>query len=183
MLRRLPDSLSRQTNLENKSCLSLHFHLVYRQYRKSNLPHRRIEGSTKALVCVYKTWREMSIGRALLTRRILWRPIHKTRPALYADRCIYTRYCMPVQACDVLDSRTNVPGQTVPCRVMSGRVGDALCYSCAFAKRRRFSGAFLKPTTLGVPEFSLYKQASRAGSYVTSMWHLRRLCRTRTLWM
>jgi len=52
------------------------FYLVYWQYQKSNLPGRRIEGPTRerereSLSFAFIKLREMSIGRALLTRRIL----------------------------------------------------------------------------------------------------------------
>lgn len=83
--------------------------------------YRGIEGSTKAS---FIKLREISIGGAWLTRRILWRPIHKIRSVYTRTAC--TRYYMLVQTCNVLDSHTNVPGQTVPCRVVPKRVSDAM---------------------------------------------------------
>lgn len=110
--------------------------------------------------------REMSIGRALLTRRILWRPFHKTRPSI----------CGLIYAIlDVCISVVHVRFAYYLGRVATSRnakaCGRRLCYSCAFAKRRRLSGVCQAHDTRH-REFSLYKQAPRVSDCTTFTRHL-----------
>lgn len=98
--------ISEQWNLGNISYLSCASILFIGNIKKAIYRAAGLKSRWENLSFAFIKLREMSIGRVLLTQRILWRPFYKTRPSI-CDH-VHTRDIGCLCATCPYDSRTSV---------------------------------------------------------------------------